>query len=155
MAEENRRPAAATDPRLRALASAYRDIDRRYGELEALSRREHERLLAGAPIGEVKEILGKKRRLLEGIRTEEERVAEAKSWWSRVRRDLPAAETHELRDVLDGVARRIERALALEGECRTLLERAAAFRRPGAPSADAARLSASTAYGRSPSGGAR
>ena len=155
MAESARRSGAVPDPRLRALTSAYRGIERRYDELERLSRREHALLSAGAALGEVRAVLEEKRTLIETIRTEEGRVAEAKSWWSRVRGDLPAHETRELLDLLDAVSRRIERALALESDCRALLSGTAGFRVAAPPSPAAARLSAAAAYGRGPAGGAR
>lgn len=143
------------DPRLGALAAAYRGIERRYAELEALSRRQHELLAGGAGLPEVRSLLERKRTLLDSIRTEEARVAEEKSWWSRVRRDLPAHETRDLLRVLDGVSDRIERALALEADCRALLTASTGFRAAGAPAPGTARLNATAAYGRGSVGGAR
>ncbi len=143
------------DPRLDALAAAYRGIERRYAELEDLSRRQQELLAGGAGLAEVRSLLERKRTLLDSIRTEEARVAEAKSWWSRVRGDLPAHETRELLRVLDGVSARIERALALESECRALLTASAGFRTAGPAAPDAARLRATAAYGRGSAGGMR
>jgi hypothetical protein len=155
VADAERPGGTAREPRLAALLDAYRGIAGRYEELESLSRREHEMLLAGAALSDVKAILDTKKSILEDVRRREEGVSEAKTWWSRVRRDLPAAETRELREVLDGVSRRLEEALALEAECRALLEGATTFRTRGAPSAKAARISAGAAYGRSAPGGPR
>lgn len=155
MVDPSRGAAPAPDPRLAALAAAYRGIDRRYAELEALSRREQELLEGGAGLAEVRSLLERKRQILDGIRTEEARVTEEKSWWTRARRDLPAAETRELLRILDAVSGRIERALALESECRALLSHAAGFRAAGAPAPAAARLSATAAYGRGSAGGLR
>lgn len=143
------------DPRLAALAAAYRGIERRYAELEELSRQQHELLAGGAGLPEVRSLLERKRTLLDSIRTEEARVTEEKSWWSRARRDLPGHETRELLRVLDGVSARIERALALEAECRALLTASTGFRAAGAPAPDAARLRATAAYGRGSAGGMR
>ena len=155
MADGPHRAPVAPDPRLRALTGAYRGIERRYRDLERLSQREHELLTAGAALGEVRAVLEEKRTLIDSIRMEEARVAEAKSWWSRVRGELPAHQTRELLDLLDTVSRRIETALALESDCRALLSGAAGFRVVTPPSTGAVRLSAAAAYGRGTPGGAR
>jgi hypothetical protein len=156
VADATGRSPRPTDGRIRLLASTYEGIARRYDELESLSRREHELLAGGGAMSAVQEILQSKRELLARIRAEEESVAETKSWWTRARRTLPPAETRELLDVLDAVSRRIERALAIEADCRALLARSTAFRANGAPSSGAARLSAAAAYHReqtAPGGG--
>jgi hypothetical protein len=156
VAETTGRPARAADGRIRLLAATYGAIARRYDELESLSRREHELLAKGGSMSEVQKILARKRDILGEIRADEESVAETKSWWTRARRTLPAAETRVLLDVLDDVSRRIEQALSLEGECRALLASRTAFRAPQIASTSA-RLSATSAYAREGTreGGAR
>jgi hypothetical protein len=149
------RPRLAPEERIRTLARIYREIEERYAEIEALSRREHDLLSAGAPIGEVHEILHRKRELMGRIRADEEGASEHRAWWSRVKRELPADATRELLSVLDEVSRRIERSLALEAECRALLERAMAFRAGPLRTAASARLTAAGAYGSDRSGGSR
>lgn len=143
------------DPRLVALAAAYRGIERQYAELLALSMRQHALLQEGAGLADVRPLLERKREMIEAIRMEEERVAEAKSWWTRAKGELPAGETRELLRVLDAVSGRIERALALESECRELLSASTGFRAPGAARTGTARLRAVAAYGRGTAGGAR
>jgi hypothetical protein len=156
VAETTGRPARTADGRIRLLAQAYGAIARRYDELDSLSRRERELLTSGGPMSEVQEILARKRDILTEIRTDEESVAETKTWWTRARRTLPPAETRVLLDVLDDVSRRIEQALSLEGECRALLAGRSAFRAPQIASTSA-RLSATNAYARerARTGGAR
>ena len=156
MAETTGRPARAADGRIRLLAATYGAIARRYDELESLSRREHALLTSGGAMSEIHGILARKRDILAEIRTEEESVAETKTWWTRAKRTLPPAETRVLLDVLDDVSRRIEQALSLEGECRALLASRTAFRAPQIASTSA-RLSATNAYARerSRTGGAR
>lgn len=157
MAETTGRPSRTVDGRIRLLATTYGEIARRYDDLEVLSRREHELLATGAAMAAVHEILQRKRDVLAQIRADEESVGEMKNWWTRARRTLPPTETRELLDVLDAVSRRIERALALEADCRALLARTTAFRASAVPSPEATRLSATAAYGRERStpGGAR
>jgi hypothetical protein len=107
--------------RLQRLTEAYREILSRYGEIEHLSRDEKRVLSERGPMARVNEILGRKRGILEVIRSEEEKVASARSWWKRVRHTLPVAEGQELLTILDAISRTVERTLALEAECRHLL----------------------------------
>ena len=132
----------AVDGRIRLLSATYGEIARRYDELEALSRRQRELLAAGGATSEVRSLLQRKRDVLALIRADEESVAETKVWWTRARRTLPPLEAGGLLEALDAVAQRIERALALESDCRALLARSAASRNGAVPSTDAAPPSA-------------
>jgi hypothetical protein len=134
VAETTARSPRAVDGRIRLLAATYGEIARRYEELESLSRREHDLLVVGGAMSEVHSILERKRDVLSRIRADEESVSETKTWRTRARRALPPAETRELLDVLDAVSQRIERALALESDCRALLARSPALRAGAAPS---------------------
>ncbi|MGQ0720040.1 MAG: hypothetical protein ACT4PE_00560 [Candidatus Eiseniibacteriota bacterium] len=139
MAENAR--TTARDRRLRRLVGAYRSILSRYEEIERLSRTERELLEGNGPVREVNEILGRKKSVLAEIRTEEERVAEDRSWWMRSRSSLQPSSCAELLSCLDSISRAIEGSLALEAECRTLLRGS-----PRAPQGST--LVARSAYGR-------
>ena len=151
-------PSIPTAPRLRKLVDAYRGILARYEEIVDLSREERRLLAEHEPIGGVNTILHEKKRLLAEIRAEEERVTGAREWWKKVRRSLPPRDGKDLLSLLDAISRCVEMSLALEGECRELLTRTAAWGAPrvqvGSASARAAGASAAAAYSRA-SGGDR
>lgn len=141
-------------PRLRELVDAYRGILARYEEIVELSREERRLLAEREPIAGVNTILHEKKRLLVEIRAEEERVTGAREWWKKVRRSLPPRDGQDLLSLLDAISRCVETSLALEGECRELLTRSAAWGRPPvtAEPARAAGVNAAAAYARTAGG---
>lgn len=112
---ETRNAKTAGPRNRRSVTSAYRRIADRYADVEALSLRAHELLASREAIAEVRAVLERKQALLGEIRREEARVS----------LDLGAGEksgSPDLAAILDEISRRIERSLALEAECRALLE---------------------------------
>ncbi|MBZ0267333.1 hypothetical protein K8I85_04210 [bacterium] len=143
----------AGDDRITRLARAYRSILDRYREIERLSGTERELLSGEEPgIAEVNALLARKKELLAEIRDEEERVKGAREWWKKVRRTLPAEAGRDLLSLLDAISRAVERLLALEAECRRLLQRRAAWGGSVEPSTGAVRRCAQAAYGQATSG---
>ncbi|GJM44906.1 MAG: hypothetical protein DHS20C21_17480 [Gemmatimonadota bacterium] len=145
--------AESTD-RVARLTAAYRSILAHYEEIERLSEEERDVLLE--PTGEihrVNEVLARKKAVLAEIRDEEERVKGAREWWKKVRRTLPPGAGRDLLSLLDAISRAVERLLALESECRRLLEQKTAWGRnqQPVPSAAGARFGANAAYGRTAS----
>lgn len=136
------------DDRIARLTRAYRSILERYREIERLSGAERE-LLSGddARIADVNAVLARKKELLAEIREEEERVKGAREWWKKVRRTLPAEAGRDLLSLLDAISRAVERLLALEAECRRLLQRRAAWGRGVEPSPAGVQRCAQAAYG--------
>lgn len=142
--------AESTD-RVARLTSAYRFILERYEEIERLSADERDLLLD--PTGEIRrvnDVLSRKKVVLAEIREEEARVKGAREWWKKVRRTLPAGAGRDLLSLLDAISRSVERLLALEAECRRLLEQKTAWGRKDqpTPSPAGARIGANAAYGR-------
>ena len=149
MAEIARQRPISHEEKLRLLTGTYRSILERYREIERLSREERRLLIENEPVPEVIEILRRKREQLRAIRAEEESVSGAREWWKRTRRSLPSGVGRELLSLLDAISRKLERTLALETECRTLLDRALAWgTSPAEPSHQAASGVAAAAYGR-------
>lgn len=146
------------DDRIERLTQAYRTILEGYAAIVSLSVEECDRLLNGGPIGEVNEILRRKKALLAEIRDEEERVKSAREWWKKVRRSLPAEAGRELLSLLDSISRTVERSLALEAECRRLLEQRIGWGKSKQPETSTLgkQAGAAAAYGRvtTPGGGA-
>jgi len=137
--------------RVAQLTASYRSILERYEEIERLSGRERDVLRRpDGAIREVNEVLAHKKQLLAEIRDEEARVKGAREWWKKVRRTLPAEAGRDLLSLLDAISRSVERLLALESECRRLLEQRTAWgmQDQPAPSAAGLRVGASAAYGR-------
>lgn len=147
----------ASGERIALLTETYRGNLARYREIERLSREERRRLREGRPIADVNEVLRAKRDILREIRAEEERVTGAREWWKKARRSLPPGSGRELLSLLDAISRTIEDAVALEAECRALLEGTLAWGAPppGSPGSGAA-VAAAAAYGRGlPAAGGR
>lgn len=138
--------------RVRALTAAYRAIAERYAAVEALSRREQELLETPDALDEVRAVLEQKRALLAEIRREEEKISSDPDAWHACAGDLAPHATRDLVAALDEVSRRIERSLALEAECRALLERAEAA---PAPCSDSNENPQSRSPRRTPQGGSR
>lgn len=137
--------------RIALLTETYRGNLARYREIERLAREERRRLREGRPVAEVNEVLRAKRDILREIRAEEERVTGAREWWKKARRSLPPGSGRELLSLLDAISRTIEGTVALEAECRALLEGTLLW--GGAPPAtrgSGAALAAAAAYGRGP-----
>jgi hypothetical protein len=132
---------AARERRIGRLVGVYRSILSSYEEIERLSRAERELLRGGRPVGEVNEILRRKKGILAGIRAEEDSVAEERSWWMKARSALEPSSCAQLLSCLDSISRAIEGSLALEAECRVLLRGT-----PGVARGSA--LVAGAAYGR-------
>jgi hypothetical protein len=123
------------DERLALLAGSWRSILARYERIERLSTEQKRILRDRGPIRRVNEILESKREILQEIRDEEERVTGAREWWQKARRSLPSEIGRELLSLLDAISCTIERTLALEAECRVLLEGGVPGRRGSASAA--------------------
>jgi hypothetical protein len=138
---------APAESRLARLRTAYGTILEGYRELERLSRREVRTLRERGEIAKVNAILREKKSVLRGIRAEEERVTGEREWWKKSRRSLPPASCRDLLSLLDAISRTIESAVALEAECRALLQDAV---RPAgaAPRLAASPRAAALAYAR-------
>ena len=117
------------EEQLALLADSWRSILERYERIERLSSEQRRILRDRGPIRRVNEILERKREILQEIRDEEERVTGAREWWQKARRSLPSEIGRELLSLLDAISCTIERTLALEAECRVLLEGGGAARR--------------------------
>lgn len=119
--------------RLRRLVETYREILARSEEIERISRRERELLADPRAAHDLNEILSRKRNLLSAIRAEEEKVVEEREWCLRSRQSPPAS-CQELLSCLDAISRAMERSLALQAECRSLLGASPRSSSPGAAS---------------------
>jgi chromosome segregation ATPase len=140
---------ASPDDRIARLTRAYRSILDRYREIERSAVEERELLGRGPDcIAEVNALLERKRATLARIRDEEERVKGAREWWKKARRSLPAEAGSELLALLDEISRTVERLLALESECRRLLERRTAWGPAPEPSVAGTGSVARAAYGK-------
>ena len=139
MADDRQARRISSGERIRRLTEAYRAILTRYERIQELARRERSHLLDGRPLDEVNAILREKKSVLAEIRHEEDQVTVAREWWKKARRTVPPAACRDLLALLDEISKRIEAILALESECRALLERTVAWGGaslgPGAPNA--------------------
>lgn len=120
MADSGRSAPAAA--RIARLGEAYGAILEGYRELERLSRWESRTLREGGDLAKVNAILREKKTILREIRAEEERVTGEREWWKKSRRSLPPASCRDLLSLLDAISRTIESTVALEAECRALLQ---------------------------------
>jgi len=101
----------------------------------------------------VNDVLREKKRLLTEIGSEDASVAALRTWWMGARSSLAPSACEELLSLFDRISRKVESTLALESECRQLLQGAVSWKsRPAQPKSPSAAL----AYARqSPAGGSR
>ena len=119
--------ADSVEQKIRMLTDAYRSILARYEHIEKLSVEERTLLRNGEPVARVNDLLRQKQARLDEIRVEEEGVGAARNWWKKTRRSLPRTGCEELLSLLDAISHKVEATLALEAECRTLLDRAVSW----------------------------
>jgi hypothetical protein len=136
----------ADSARIERLRDAYGAILERYRELERLSRRELRTLREQGEIAKVNALLREKKSILREIRAEEERVTGEREWWKKSRRSLPPASCRDLLSLLDAISRAIESTVALEADCRALLQDA--LRPAAVPRLTAGPRTAALAYSR-------
>ena len=116
-------PTVAERKLLDRLLGLYEEERRLYLEVLSLSRRQGDAIRAGAPIGDIRRLLSRKKTCLETIGRLERTEGPSKAQWRQGRPTWSHAGRARLHDTLEDVGRLIENILECEeANDRALLE---------------------------------